>query len=222
MKIAGIASTSNRSSLLEQTIQSLYTQVDIIELALNDYTSIPSFLKKYNTVIPSLTTNEMGDANKFLNIEKYTNDYYFSCDDDIVYPPNYVERYVAEIDLTGSLITSHGSTIPGNIRSYYSDRLLVSHFLHDSVRTTVHIPGSGVSGFRTDQLKVKYSDFKNKNMADIFLGILCFSQGISCISIAHKKGWFKNILPLNQSSVYSTTKNNDSIQTNLINSICWT
>lgn len=217
-----MAAVPNRIEALHSSISSLSPQVDIIEVALNGFKEIPQFIKKYNNVNAYLTSNDRGDANKFLHIEKYDNAYYFSCDDDIKYPNDYVSKYIAEIDKNKCLITSHGSNIPPNkIKSYYGDRILKSHFLHDGPRREVHIPGSGVSGFHTSFLKLKYSYFKQPNMADIFLGMQCHLQKIKCITIEHKKGWLANCLSEDQPTIYNSYKKNDKIQTDYINSVSW-
>ena len=223
MKILGLATIPERLNTLERVLDRLYKQVDYIEIALNDFKKIPKILSKYSNVIPNLTTNENGDANKFLNVEKYSNDYYFSCDDDILYPLDYISTYIDAIDKNKSLITIHGSIIPPRkLLSYYKGRTMKAHCLRTCEQHTVHIPGSGVSGFHTSFLKLKYPNhFPVKNMADIFLGIQCQNQSVKCISIKHTEGWILGGLNEGRKTIWDTHKNNDSVQTKYINSISW-
>ena len=212
-----------RLNTLDLVLSRLHPQVDIIELALNDYKEIPNILKKYSKVIPNITTNEKGDANKYLNVGKYTDDYYFSCDDDILYPDDYIETYIKAIDEKKALITIHGSTIPPRkIKSYYKGRSMKAHCLNECEEAIVHVPGSGVSGFHTSFLSLDYKNgFPVRNMADIFVGIQCQSQGIRCISIAHPKGWIKGGLNEGRKTIWETHRHNDSVQTKYVNSISW-
>jgi hypothetical protein len=223
MIVAGMATLPERLNTLDLVISRLHPQVDIIELALNDYSKIPNILSKYPKVNPTLTSNLMGDANKFHNVSKYPNSYYFSVDDDILYPENYIQTYIKEIDKNKCLITVHGSKIPPrNIQSYYKGRSMKSHCLNSCEEVTVHIPGSGVSGFHTSFLKINYPEgFKAANMADIFLGIQCQQQKVRCLAIKHEKGWIRGGLNEGRKTIWDTHKNNDSIQTKFINSIVW-
>ena len=223
MIVAGMATMPERLNTLNLVLDNLHPQVDVIELALNDFKRIPSILEKYPKVVPNLTTNEKGDANKYLNIGKYTNDYYFSCDDDIIYPKDYVETYIKAIDEKKSLITIHGSTIPPRkVKSYYKGRSMKAHCLNACEESVVHVPGSGVSGFHTSFLKLNYEKgFPVRNMADIFLGIQCQSQGVRCVSIKHSKGWIQGGLNKGRKTIWETHRHNDSVQTKYVNSILW-
>jgi hypothetical protein len=224
MKVIGMASIPSRVDTLEIVIKRLHVQVDVIELALNGYKKIPPFLSKYSKVNPMLTDNTMGDANKYKNVEMYNNDYYFSCDDDILYPMDYVDIYIKYIDLYQCLITSHGSLIPPRkLASYYKGRVMKSHCLRDCKEERVHIPGSGVSGYHTSFLKLKHSHFEMPNMADIFLGIQCYHQNVECISIPHSEGWIQGGLNelLNRDTIWDSHRKNDKVQTKYINSINW-
>jgi len=223
MIIAGMATLPERLNTLELVLDRLHPQVDVIELALNGHREIPKLLSKYPKVIPNLTTNEKGDANKFLNVGKYKDDYYFSTDDDILYPSDYVSTYIKEIDKHRSLITIHGSLIPPRkIQSYYKGRKMKAHCLNTCGEEVVHIPGSGVSGFHTSFLKIDYKNgFPNANMADIFVGIQCQQQNVRCISIKHSKGWIKGGLNEGRKTIWETHRHDDRIQTIHINKITW-
>lgn len=220
-KVVGMATVPDRINSLERIILSLYNQVDIIELSLNGFSAVPDFLKNYPKVYPTIRSNEMGDANKFANIEKYSNDYYFSCDDDIIYPSDYISRYIYEITKRQCLITIHGCRINKLLLSYYADRESISKCTRKSKECLVHVPGSGVSGFHTSFLKVKYSDFTKANMADIFLGILCEQQNVDRVALAHNGQWIRTHLDPGVFTIFDAYSKLDGIQTNLANSIQW-
>ena len=214
-----------RENSLKSSINSLYNQVDIIHLALNGFSKIPNFLLNLPKVKPIILNNGLGDANKYFYIEQYNKDehYYFSCDDDIIYPPNYISTYITNINKYSCLITSHGSTLPSNkISSYFKDRNLLSHYrkLNES-DVQIDIPGTGVSGFNTSHLKLKFNFFLNENMADIFVGIACKLQNVKCMSISHPENWIKDAEYDENDTLYKKHKLNDSIQTEHLNKIKW-
>ena len=64
--------------------------------------------------------------------------------------------------------------------------------------------------------KIKLSDFKIPNMADIWLGKFCKEQNVKCICIQHENRWI-NYQKV-QSHIYTKFKNLDPIQTKLVNS----
>lgn len=224
-KIVGMAAIPDREMALRSSIESLYDQVDIIHLALNEFKQVPGFIKNLSKIQPIIVDNGLGDANKYLNIDNYNNDsyYYFSCDDDLIYPPNYIDTYVSKINETSCLITSHGSTLPKNeIGSYFKDRTLISHYNKiNDLDKKVDIPGTGVSGFNTSYLKLRFKDFLNANMADIFVGIACKLQNVNCIAISHPSGWIKDAEYDSNNTLYKKHRLNDSIQTKHLNKITW-
>lgn len=223
MIIAGMATIPERESTLQIVLDSIAPQVDLLELALNDYKSVPYWLGKYENVLPTLTSNEMGDANKFLRVDDYTNHYYFSCDDDIEYPSDYVERYIKAINSNGCLVTVHGSDIPNRkLQSYYSGKVMRSHCLNQlSKAVFVDIAGSGVSAFHTSFLKLRYKRFKAANMADIWMSMQAHEQGVKRLALKHGAGWIKGGLNEGRATIYETHKGKDKIQTEIVNGFDW-
>lgn len=222
MIVVGMATIPERLNTLGMVLANLHPQVDRIELALNGFTSIPAILSSYPKVRATITTNEKGDANKFFNVHKYTDSYYFSCDDDILYPKDYVSTYIPYID-AGFLTSIHGANIPREYKltSYYRGRKQMAHCLNNGNQVQVDIVGSGVSGFHTSKLVVDYDEFKHANMADIWLSMQAHEQGVKRLCITHGKGWIIGGLNKGRATIYETHKNKDSIQTDLVNSFNW-
>lgn len=84
---AGIASLPGRP--LEQTLQSLRPQVDIIGVHLNGYPSVPSYVTELSDFV-LLSPENKGSSVK-LHWVRHFDGLYFACDDDLWYPPEYVE-----------------------------------------------------------------------------------------------------------------------------------
>ena len=206
---ANIATLPGRENQLKQAVKSLYDQVDKINLWLNDYVKVPGWC--IDAKIRTLRTTNVGDQGKLLFSER---GYYFSCDDDLIYPPDYVERLKSKID--NNIITIHGKNFAPPTKSYYHgaiDKIRCDELLtHD---TRVQIPGTGVMAFHTDTLQFDLKDFPERNMADIWVGIKANNLNIPVICIAHPANWM--VLQPTDTSIWSQHHRNDQIQTDLIN-----
>lgn len=223
MIVGGMATIPDRIDTLEMVLDSIVPQLDLLELALNGFRSVPYFIGKYSNVVTTLTTNDKGDANKFLRIDDYRNHYYFSLDDDLIYPTNYISTYIEKIDKHRCLITSHGSDVTPNMSSYYRGKIGRSHCLHEAKEDfSVDVAGSGVTGFHTSYLKLKYDNFAEPNMADIWMSMQAHQQGVERIAISHRKGWITTCLSSKKETIYDKHRNRDSVQTMVVNSFDWT
>jgi hypothetical protein len=218
---AGMATIPERLNTLERVLDSITPQVDFLVLSLNGFNEVPKLLDKYDNVLPFIESNDMGDANKFLTVDNQEG-YYFSCDDDIIYPKDYVETYKKAIDKHKCVISIHGCSIPDRkIASYYKGKIDKAHCLNTCAEVEVHICGSGVSGFHTDHFKPSYERFKAPNMADIWLAMQAQEQGVKRLCIEHSKGWITGGLNSGRDTIYETHKNSDKLQTEIVNGFNW-
>lgn len=183
-KYACIASIPEREKMLKKTIECLRPQVDGIRVALNNYTQLPSFLNK-NEVI--FLDNSKGDAGKFYFVDQLEG-YIFTCDDDLIYPPDYVKYMIQGINRHKCTVTLHGKTYSLPIESF--GRPLGNYRCLDEVTSDgrVDIGGTGVMAWHSASLKVRFEDFQSKNMADLWFAKLCHEQGVKIMCLAHKKG----------------------------------
>lgn len=222
MITAQMATIPERENLLEQVVASLIPQVDSLQIALNDYKEIPTWLYdtyEYNTkVIPILTPNDMTDANKFLYVEN-KDGYIFTCDDDLIYPPDYVEKMVGKlVEFDNKVVlTCHGRVFPkGPHETYYKGRILSFHCLrYVPCDCLVHVGGTGVMAWHSSLLDVKYSDFREPDMADIWMARLCYEQYTPIICMAHGYGWIKHLNP--GPTIWDKYQMDDTLQTEIIN-----
>jgi len=189
-KVAGIASLPDRIKCLEETIFSLYDQVDKIIVGLNNYNEIPHFLKM-KKIDSYLLDNSLGDAAKFFKIDDYTNDYYFACDDDIIYPNNYCDTLIKKCELYKSVIGLHGVIVIKPVNSYYKNRKVYHGFNELSSDIEVDLVATSSCLIDTSLLKISLSDFPIPNMADIWLGDLCKQQNVKSYAIKRKNKWLK-------------------------------
>lgn len=212
MIYANIASIPERSKQLVKTVESIYDQVDEINLYLNNYEYNPFNDKKINVVFGD---NSTGDAGKFFFTDKCKG-LYFTMDDDLIYNNNYVQNTIDNYN--GGFTTYHGRSFTRfPIRSYYKSANKRLHCLHNqSNDEIVQVGGTGVMLFDSSKINVKYSMFIFPNMADVFIG--CYAK-VNNIEIKCLKHNTNDIImqDIGKNSIFDKLNNSDHLQTMLIN-----
>jgi hypothetical protein len=180
---------------------------------------IPDFFyhKKINLFF---TDNSIGDAFKYLNLIK-VDGYYFSIDDDLIYPPTYVSDTIKRCKEFNNkkVVTYHGRNFPSfPISSYYrsaSERYSCLSKVKNDVK--VQFGGTGVMCFHTSLMKIPIDYFKNPNMADVWIGKYCIENNIEIICLKHDEGYMKYIPQ--KTTIYNEASKSDKIQTGLVNGL---
>lgn len=218
-RIVNVASY-NRIDSLVKSLESIIDQCDIINVSLNSHDGdIPEILyhDKINLI---LSDNSLGDAMKFYMLDK-SDGYYLTIDDDLIYPPNYVEYMIAKCKEYGNtrVMTLHGrnfSSFP--ITSYYrsaTERYACLNSVKKNV--IVQFGGTGVMCFHTDLFKIGIDYFMVPNMADVWIGRYCLDNKIEILCLRHESGFIKYIPQ--KTTIYDQESNNDGLQTDIANAI---
>jgi FkbM family methyltransferase len=199
----GMATVAGNEAALLEALQSLINQVDRIHLYLNGYRDVPDFLKSVPKITCYLDADgtRYGDAGKYWGLKYLKNSIYFTCDDDIVYPKDYVRRMVEALAERGGkcIVTVHGSLLrqfaDGKTRSYYSNETrLVLHFEHELKRDRlVHVPGTGTVAFHTRFFNPEMCRFQSPNMADLWVSQIAQELRLPIISISRGSSWLRAI-----------------------------
>ena len=174
--VIGIATTGDRPNELKHTLESLNEQTvkpDLIHVHDNskeiDYTDNAKF------IILSHLPDEV---------------YFFSCDDDILYPEDYIEKTIEAIDKHKTIVAYHGRKLRGKGLNYYQDH---SAFRCDQsfIETKkIDVCGTGVTAFRTDYFNPKdiYKS-EDKCMSDLVFSLEAIKQGKEITHIGHYGNW---------------------------------
>lgn len=133
------------------------------------------------------------DNAKFYAIEHLDlgNCYYLTCDDDILYPEDYIERMVNAIDYYKCVCTFHGRILNGLDLNYYSGHKIFSCSNIQTKNIEIDVPGTGVSGFHTSYFKpenIFYNEYQR--MSDVLLGYECARQDIKIMNLYRPHNWF--------------------------------
>jgi hypothetical protein len=193
---AGLATIPPRSRFLSEVVGSILPQIDVLYLAFNGYRAVPdAYRREPRIAARCFPEDSLADAAKFwgaaeLRDKRDAVAYYFSLDDDLIYPSTYVADMIGHLRSFGDAVVAslHGTVlgIPP-LRSYYRDRLSlpclgpVPHYFQ------VHLPGTGAMAYPWGTLALDLADFRRPYMADIWVGIACQKQGVPVVTVPHEE-----------------------------------
>lgn len=186
MKIViGIATFDDRQEQLVEAVKSLKNQTVQAD-EINIYN---------NSLEVTFGGEDLTDNGKFYFLQNYDEPvYYLSCDDDIFYPPNYIERTINAIERYKCIVTYHGRKLVGKNVDYYRGHK--GFRCLGEVRETeiIDVAGTGVCGFRTDYYnptEIYKSEYKR--MADCVFSLEAAKQRKKIIILPHKEGWLRDL-----------------------------
>ena len=211
MIIASMASIPEREATLEIAVESLRHQVGFFYFYLNGYGIPPPFLNHVAcNVYRSEDRGDIGDAGKFYCVPTCAGTgYHFTCDDDLEYPPDYVEKMVDAIEGygRGAVVGLHGIELHRPLRpTYQASRKRVYHFGERLASNRwVDVLGTGCMAYHCSTMYVCEVDFPYPNMADIWFAVACQKARVPRVAIAHEANWVKQ-LPF-ESSIWDRRQN---------------
>ncbi len=207
---AGMATVAGNEVALRSAVMSLLPQVDGLFLYLNGYSEVPPFLDKLEQVTCQLDPagTRYGDAGKFWGLEQVENAIYLTCDDDILYPQDYVQRMTEALaELKGrAVVCVHGSLLVQPMENFYANgSRSVLHFAGELIRRRqVHVPGTGTCAFHSSTVDMTLDQFETANMADIWLTKFMAEKHIEAYTVAHKGLWLRP-LKVNRPNIYDAS-----------------
>jgi hypothetical protein len=182
--IAGLATFKGREEVIKRTIDSLLPQVDDIHI--------------YNNELEPI---DLTDNGKFHALQLYSKPiYYLSCDDDLIYPRDYVSRAIESVEKHECIISFHGRKLLGLDRSYYRGHKAYA-CLHSFPQTCeIDVPGTGVTCFSTLYFNpTELYKSEDKRMSDLVFGLEAAKQGKKIMHIGHEGKWIRQQdLPIEQ------------------------
>lgn len=199
--IVGMATFKGREKSCDKALKSLSSQVDTIYLYDNE------------------RNEDLTDNGKFYGLELIDEPcIYLTCDDDLLYPPNYVEVMVEAIEKHNCIVSHHGRILSGLDVDYYSGHK--SFRCLDEVRAWLRLDvcGTGVTGFKTDYFNPKLWDAEDKRMSDLVFSLEAIKQGKTITLLPHVKGWIKP-LDIDHSKSIAVTQRRNTRQIEIANEI---
>lgn len=193
----GMATMPKRERACRKVIDSILAQTHEdwhLWVSLNDYGSVPRGWPEDSRITYRLSDNELGDGEKFFPHDQEGSDLLFAIDDDIVYPPDYLEKMLGWFNHFDQryAIAVHGSILTNQFRSWAYDRW-VSHFAYGQKQPAhMHILGTGTVLLKKEWLEgYQFADFRN--MSDIGVSLQLRREGVARITVPRSRGWLKPI-----------------------------
>lgn len=194
MKVFCLNSLPNRIKNLDIIIPNILEQCDLLHINTINYK-----LDKYNYNNPKIILNhynEMGSEGRFIHYNNYDDEiYYFTIDDDILYPKNYSDILIKTHKEVGKgIISVHSSNLLYNKKNY-SKREILNYRMNLNKTTKFDVAGVGTSCFYKKDFKINYKDFKYSNMSDPYIYKFSKEQKLPIYSVKRENNWLK---PLNE------------------------
>lgn len=190
-RVFSLNSLPNRRDNLELMLPNIIGQADIIYVNLIGWnTDYPAILQYRNIHITHLETG--GSETRFMHYNKHPNSYYFTIDDDILYPKDYSDVLVSKMEIYGNRVVCcvHGS-IPDLSRKedYWTGRKLFAFQRPLQKDNQVLVPGVGTACFNTATTKMDIADFVTPDMSDAYTSVFLYNQKIPVVCVERKAGW---------------------------------
>jgi len=210
---ASLATIPSRVKNLEKVVASLLPQVHELRVFLNGYDGVPGFLEHERiTVARSQDHEDRGDAGKFFWAGK-SDGYEFTCDDDLIYPPEYVVQMLVALERfeRRAVVGIHGVLLHQPITdTYYQNRQMLHWRGPNREHRSVHLLGTGCVAYHSSTIRVRFEDFEVSNMADIWLALLCQQQKIPMVCIARPSNWLDHLE--SPWTIYEKFRNQEQVQ----------
>jgi hypothetical protein len=235
MITAQLTTIPSRFEILPVVLKCLLPQVTRLNVMINEHTiqqrvelSRMFMMEQINgRLFFEETDNHLTDSDKYYNIEEAEAGYIFTCDDDIFYPPDYVQKSIEAIEKYGRkyVISYHGRVWNHPCKNYYTDRWhkglpdegmfrCIEGFEGDHF---VECAGDGVAAWHTDTFKMRYDYCEHPNMSQLWLALKCNEDNVKQIAIGHPEGWLKDLTIDDEDTIWAREIDNCRLQTRLIN-----
>lgn len=138
-----------------------------------------------------------GDAEKFRAVDGWDG-IVCTVDDDLLYPPDYVERLVDGLERhPGRLVSFHGGTTRGWNGAHSAASRTKIRCLGELARDDrgVNVVGTGTLAYDARRTPIWRAVFRSANMADVHLATHARALGLPMAVLAHEAGWLTDICP---------------------------
>lgn len=206
--LAAIASIPSRAHHLSRALASLRPQVDRLCVYLNGYETVP-------TCVRELADEHVLDAeNRGAEAKLHWADQRagiaLTCDDDFVYPPEYVATMVAAVEQWQgmAIVTAHGRTYRGRPR-HVGDVVPGSRgIVHAFVRRGrwVNHPGSGVMAWDARRVPLPARPWPHRNATDMQVAVWAQRAEVPIWLVPHPARWLGSLASLDPEGIFMTSK----------------
>lgn len=195
--IAGMATIPSRLPSLPRVLDRLKKQFDSIYIYFNGHEEIPKCLIGDNVKYAwSKYHGDLAASGKFYFLDQCKqNDYYFTLDDDFLYPKDYSLKFLQAFEkyCSSTILCIHGS-IFGDPLDWYFERTKVYGSKEKLVTDKfVNLVGTGTFACQPSVLNLEFCDFYPKVMCDLQVSVKARQLGVPAVSLAREAGWLRTV-----------------------------
>ncbi len=180
-------------------VQRILPQIDHLYVYLDKFENIPSFLNnnKITVTLSKKYSKDHRDNAKFLAFDELKSQlsdfYYFTIDDDILYPHDYVRSLIDRLKTyKNSLVVGvHGVMYEEYPKKYFKRRF-VYHFQENSLDSPklVNNLGTGTVAFHSSLFKqLNPNLWPTGGMVDIYFSKECLKNNVLLLCVDRHKNW---------------------------------
>ena len=214
-RVATIATLASRVETFRQVLPVIHPQVDHVFVYLDGYESPPSFLQDFDR-ISIYRAEDVGDlhcSSRFLCLQHLdAPTVVVVVDDDIVYPPDYVDRLAEALHQAEepALIGVHGRIFTPPHRSYVHDATAFQFASQLAQPCHVHELGMGTCAFVSSHLDIDPRGWDRTDMDDIVVAIEAQRRGLPRIVVAREAGWLKVLAKRQPDSIWVSVQKDEA------------
>lgn len=146
--------------------------------------------------------------------------YYFTCDDDLIYPVNYIPDMIEKIKEHQCIVTHHGRILTDEGVPYYKGHKSFRCLNDVSKDEQIDVPGTGVTAFDTSYFNPtglwKAPDLM---MSDLVFGLEAKKQDKKIMVLKHKTGYIRHTTHVNLKDTIWAKEQGSQRQTELADEI---
>ncbi len=204
---AALAAIPRRAGSLAEVLASLRPQVGRLCVYLNGFGEVPGCVQDLADDFV-LDPDNGGAERKFWWVEEWSG-IHLTCDDDFVYPPEYVDTMVAAVaQWHGRAICSaHGRTYLGDPEGVHdiAPRSRGVVFYRVPEGRWVNHCGTGVMAWDTRHVPIP-RDWPERNMADMQVAVWAQRHRVPIWLVPHKSNWLVSLASLDPSGIFRTSQ----------------
>jgi hypothetical protein len=161
--------------------------IDVIRVYLNEYREIPEEFPKSPKIIYVVGGKNIQDSGKYYWATTLKDEYYFTVDDDFIYPETYFVEHIALLQkYQGDIfVTLHGKEMkpyPAFFHDYwhfypYSQNLEEDKWVNNG--------GTGVMAFDNSKYTIPIELFQYNGMTDLWISLYCQQYKIPILCRKH-------------------------------------
>ena len=162
--------------------------IDKIRIYLNEYDNIPDDFPNNDKILYKLGKKNLKDSGKYFWSSTFKNEYYFTLDDDLIYPKSFFINHVLLLKRYDNdiFVTSHGKEMV-NDPSVFNEYKKTYHCLKEVKENEwINNGGTGVMTFDNSRFIVPIDLFQYHGMADLWISLYCQRSKIPILCRKHK------------------------------------